>query len=199
MKFKDGQVTRQQLWDPSVTPRAICAERAVDEFREHLDRATSARIRRAHGLVATELSSGRDSSAVTATAAELLRARGERLLAVTHAPRAGYEPVYPFERLADESDIASGTASIHPNIDHRVCRTGSAFDFGSLDRIHQANQYPVRQLSNLHWFLQNLEVAHRAGASVLLNGGAGNFTISAGGAAVLSDLLREDGVCSWAG
>jgi asparagine synthase (glutamine-hydrolysing) len=196
--FQDGLVSKQQVWQPSTAPRAISAEHAAAEFRDHLVRATRARIRRAHGTIAAELSSGRDSSAVTATAAEILSEKGERLLAVTHAPRAGYEPPFPFGRLADESDVARGTAAIHSNINHRICRTSGTFDFRTLTRVYEASHFPVRQLSNLHWFLQNLEVARRAGASVLLNGGAGNFTISAGGPAVLSDLVRETGLRSWA-
>lgn len=75
-------VTVERYWEPSRAPiRYARSEDYGEALREQLDAAVSRRLRRAGGLVGSQLSSGFDSGAVTTSAAIALAARGERLLA----------------------------------------------------------------------------------------------------------------------
>ena len=78
----DGAISRR-YWQPSRPDRGRARSRDHAEgLRHHLDQATRARLRGANGAVASQLSAGFDSAAVTATAARLLaaeRRQGGRL------------------------------------------------------------------------------------------------------------------------
>jgi asparagine synthase (glutamine-hydrolysing) len=61
----------------------------VEAYRLHLDQAVASRLRRVDGPVATHLSGGWDSSAVTATAARLLPSNPGEVIAFTSVPPSG--------------------------------------------------------------------------------------------------------------
>ena len=66
----------RRYWNPSPSEVALPAGADfVEGLRHHLDQATLARLRGANGTVASHLSAGFDSAAVTATAARLLARR----------------------------------------------------------------------------------------------------------------------------
>jgi asparagine synthase (glutamine-hydrolysing) len=142
-------------------------------------------------LVASHLSSGIDSSAVSATAAMLLAKTSERLLAFTSAPRAGFDGAVPKGRIADESGIAALTAARHPNIDHVVLRSEPRSLVDLLDQTHAFTQHTTGHVCNSHWWYQINEAAQERGATVMLTGEIGNLTISAGGLRNLGDLIRQ--------
>ncbi|HMI40536.1 MAG TPA: asparagine synthase-related protein [Sphingomicrobium sp.] len=169
----------------------------VEAFREHVDRAVAAQLRRAGGSVACHLSGGRDSSAVAGTAARLLAAKGERVRAYTSAPRAGYAGPTIANYMADESLLAAATAHMHPNTEHFICRPQGPLDFANLGQAHRLNPNPMGHLSNFSWWDQIGRTAAGSGASILLIGQVGNLALSAGGEAHLTDLLRERGLASW--
>ncbi|HEX8535684.1 MAG TPA: asparagine synthase-related protein [Allosphingosinicella sp.] len=160
----------------------------IEAFREELDRATRARLRRRAGAVGSHLSAGLDSNAVSASAARLLDPAG--LLAVTSAPREGFDGPVPRGRIADESPYAAATASLHPNIEHLVLRPAGVSPLSGLARDSRLYQEPVGHPCNQSWLSSVSEAAHQRGVSVMLTGEAGNLTISAGGPALLADLLR---------
>lgn len=188
-----------RYWNPAP-PELRLARTAdyVDAFREQLDRSTAARLRRAGGLVASQLSGGYDSSAVSATAACLLAQSGERLLAFTSAPRPGLNIPTPRGRVLDESPYAALTAAMHPNIDHHIVRlapTQSAL--ARLSHTHRAMQHPVSQVSNSLWWSEISDQARRLGATILLTGQMGNMTLHAGGLMVLPDYVRQGRLLTW--
>ncbi len=87
-----GGIAVERYWEPSRRPLHFARREQYGEaLREQLDAAVARRLRRADGLVGSQLSSGLDSSAVTASAALALAGRGERLLAFTSAPREGFD------------------------------------------------------------------------------------------------------------
>jgi len=194
-RWSEGQSRSRDLWC-SVTDRLpqVSASSAAEELREHVERAVASCVRRPGGPLASQLSAGRDSSAVTATAASLLAQSGERLLAVTGAPRArGVLEAYG-DRLTDESQLAAATAAFHPNIDHVVTRGFAPESIADqLDNIHHEAIAPVPNPSALTWWTRNTSAAFGAGAEVLLTGEAGNLTLSAGGPISLIDILRSRG------
>lgn len=198
LHWRDGQTRSIQFWSPAID---ILANRSLDELADELSNlmtnAVESRLRADSGDISSQLSAGRDSSAVAAVAAQLLAQRGKRLIALTGAPRANYALRAGFPLLADEGALAASTAAIHSNIDHYVCRPSGTFSTHQLDELHRFNQWPVGILSNVPWQLAVAQEAQKQGATVLLNGQAGNSTISLGGTAFSKDVLREEGPFSW--
>src|SRR5205085_10554600 len=127
-----ANIASRRYWSP---PRRQLRLRSfddyVDAFRAELDRAVASRLRRAEGGIATHLSGGWDSSAVTATAARLLAASGDRVTAFTSVPRAGHDSAAPDKRFADEGPLAAATAAHHPNIDHILLENPGASPIAS--------------------------------------------------------------------
>lgn len=187
-----GGIQTRRFWDPPRQYlRLARPEDYVEAYREQLDQAVRSQLRGADGLVATHLSSGVDSSAVTATAARLLAPAGGRVLAFTAAPREGFDGAAPRGRLGDESGIAAETAALHGNVEHIVVRPqrGSILsDYVSPAALYQQ---PVHNTCNSLWWRAINAVAQARGASVMLTGEVGNLTISAGGLPQLADLIRE--------
>ncbi len=105
-----------------------------DSFREHLDQAVKSRLRGAGRNVASHLSSGWDSGAVTATAARLLAQSGARVQAYTAAAKRGIELPEYRGRIMDEAPLAAKTAAMHGNIDHFLVEMGEASLIEGLDR-----------------------------------------------------------------
>ena len=170
---------------------------AGEALRAEMARAVKAQMRRRSVPVATQLSAGRDSSAVTTIAARLLAESNERLLAFTGAPRLGFTDGMDREWLSDESDLAAQTAGLHPNIDHYVCRPAGIRVEDLFSEGHRNNHAPISNASNTGWWLDTMRAARDAGARVLLVGNAGNFTISRGGNDALADYRRTIGFSAW--
>jgi asparagine synthase (glutamine-hydrolysing) len=95
---QDGRVVRRRHWHPERRDLGLRTfEDYVESFRAHLDEAVRSRLRGCDGDIATHLSGGWDSSAVTATAARLLGNR--RVLAFTSVPNRRREVHAPKSRF----------------------------------------------------------------------------------------------------
>ncbi|QNM83400.1 hypothetical protein H8M03_03400 [Sphingomonas sabuli] len=193
----DGHSRATVFWSPRrVRPSGVESRDYAERFATSFETAVGRRLSKGTGGVASELSSGRDSGAVTVVAAELLQAQGLSLDAFTAAPESGFSRLAPYGRISDESGVADSVAALHPNIRHHVLRpNGDPFDL--LDTAHALLPNPIGHLSNFPWSRDIVQGARDAGAHVLLNGAVGNFTVSAGGRAALLPLLREEGALRW--
>lgn len=168
-----------------------------DAFRAELDRSVGSRLRGADGKVAAHLSSGWDSSSVAATAAELLRSQGGRVVAFTSVPRPGNRSGAPGRRIVDEGPIAAATAALHDNMEHVLIEGSGKSPLANLDRIVSLFDRPLLNLCNNVWMSDIRDAARDSGARVLLTGEVGNWSISASPPALLADLLREGRWASW--
>jgi asparagine synthase (glutamine-hydrolysing) len=189
-------VQRRIYWTPPTAfDDPLTGADLIEGYRHALDSAVANCVRGCALPIATHLSSGYDSSAVTATAARLAPA-AEQILAFTSAP-ATTAPVPPrLRRIADESEIAAATArSI--GVRHIIVR-----EMPSVREVIRRQsvlfQEPVIGVPNIAWLLQIRKMAAQAGASVLLSGESGNATLNAGGLYILSDLLRQSRWLTWA-
>jgi len=194
-----GQEHHVRFWQPARQGPLRYGRDA--EYGEHLldltQQAVAARLRRHHGTIASQLSAGRDSSAVTAVAADLLKPSNGKLIVLTAAPRQGFSGPALKGRLADESGLAAITAGRHANVEHIISRT-RPFDVDErLRALHGLHYSPMLNPANLLWWEEMNRVAAERGVSVLLNGAAGNMGLSAGGADYLPDLLAERGWAAW--
>lgn len=194
-----GRIAVERYWEPSRRSLHFARREDYGEaLREQLDAAVSRRLRRARGLVGSQLSSGLDSSAVTASAALALASRGERLLAFTSAPREGFDGPVVAGRIGDESLIAAETARLYPNIDHHIVRPAGLSALKLAETSQRLSGQPVGHVCNNVWWQGIDRRATEAGVSVMLTGEAGNFTISAGlGVDTLGDLARAGSWRRW--
>jgi asparagine synthase (glutamine-hydrolysing) len=191
----DASITLRH-WRPASIPPLHYQrdEDYVEEFRSVLSAAVACRLRSIHPI-GSHLSSGWDSSTVTATAASLMQGRGP-LTAYTAVPpstwtrRAGTKSLKD-EGLADEGPIAAAVARKFPNIQHTLIRGTGLLDFAALDRRADAFEYPQKTVSNVGWMESLYCDARNRGIRVMLSGGMGNRTISHDGLALLPFLLRH--------
>ena len=161
----------------------------VDGLRYHLDQATESRLRGANGAVATQLSAGLDSSAVTATAARLLARRGGKVVAFTAVPRADYDGGQLKNFIFDEGPLAGATAAMYPNIEHVLIRTGHQSPLERLDRAVYLYGRPVLNPCNHIWISAINQAVRERGLNILLVGAIGNMSVSYNGLELLPELL----------
>ena len=160
----------------------------VGEFRDILDLAVGSRLRRTAGPVASHLSSGLDSSGITATAAALLPDKRE-LIAFTMVPAPNVKLIVPPQYRADESAMAAEAAQMIGVEQLIVSHSGPLLDcLRGYGRIYQA---PVPNVINHGWGAAIEARATASGATVLLSGSQGNATLSYGSMTLLGhDLMR---------
>ena len=197
LRFDGNQLRVNRFWSPV---RSVAQGRTdkdlAEEFRDLFDTAVRERTARRSGLVAAHLSAGRDSGAVVGSAASMLSGRDERMLAFTSAPRHGFEGSGFEDCLDDETIVARATAALQANVQHIVVRPG-AHPFAGVSEAHSITPNPLAHVSNFAWGGAILDGAAAAGATVLLSGDVGNFSVSAGGRSYLSSVLREKGLIRW--
>ncbi|MFY9259496.1 MAG: asparagine synthase-related protein [Gallionella sp.] len=165
----------------------------VEAFKEKFEEAVRCRLR-SRGGIGSQLSSGFDSSTVTAMAAKLL---GEQqLTAFTARPSADFTGEIPKGAHADEFPLAALLAARHANINHVAVRAkgGLLDELSSI--IHYADR-PFRNMANLGWWQALLDDASARGIRVMLTGQQGNMGLSWDGSALLPNLLARGEVHGW--
>lgn len=183
-----GGETMRRWWNPVVeTLRLPRDEDYVQAMREQLDRATRALLRRTAGPVASQLSGGFDSGAVTATAARLIDP--ERLFAFTSVPSFDFGKERR-HRIGDEGPAAARVAALYPNIDHVLVRTHGRSPMENLARAQFLCDRPATNPCNQVWIDAIADEAKQRGAKMMFWGAMGNMTLSWTGQDALPRLFR---------
>lgn len=192
LEWRAGRYAIRRYWQPDLDRRIRYRDPRdyVEAGREMLDRVVAASLR-ASGPVACQLSGGLDSSGVAATAARLLDPA--RLHTLTATPDTTV--VMPSERpraFYDESALARATAALYPNIDAAFVPAGDLTP-GEEDatRLFWEFGLPVRNFMNFGAWTPLYARARESGASVVLTGTSGNYTLSWQSEALLADLTRS--------
>jgi asparagine synthase (glutamine-hydrolysing) len=175
----DGAMEQRRYWSATdIKPIRLTSDQAyADGLRECLDQAVRRQMRSAHPI-GCHLSGGLDSSSVAALAARELGKKGERLVAFTQVPRAGFDGPVPNGCYGDETPYVEAIRSFVDNIDVTYVRNDECDDFADLERFILALEGPVRNPTTLGWMLAIQRLAHTQGRRVLLGGVYGNSTIS---------------------
>lgn len=194
----DGRLTsfRYHAFDPAREIRLARDDDYLEAFGERLETAVHRHLRAA-GPIASHLSSGYDSSTVTAVAARQRARRGQTLTAYTAVPRQGFAGPVPQGRHADESIAAAALAARFPNIQHIVIRPNADDMMESLRSTNDLMDRVVTNPCNAPWALAINEHAQRSGIKVLLGAQMGNFTISYDGDQLLPRLLGQLRLIDW--
>ena len=195
LQFTPAGISLRRYWEPARSyARNRSFDNTVAEYRERLDLAVTANMRRRSPTIALQLSSGYDSSAVTGTAARLQRP-GDRLIAFTSAPAPGFDLLQFRGRIADEFAIAAETAAAL-NIPHVIVRDGTPL-LNAMHGYTRWYQQPVANIFNQGWWQEISSRASAMGAGSLLTAATGNLTISFGGLPVLAYWLRTGRWLRW--
>jgi asparagine synthase (glutamine-hydrolysing) len=159
----------------------------AEALRERLDVAVQAQLRGAGSAIATHLSAGLDSSAVTSSAA--MRFPG-RVLAFTSVPPHDRSAL-PAGRFGSEGALAARTASLYPNVEHRLVETPGRLPLEDLDWELELFERPDINLANLAWANRINDAVAAEGVNILLVGTGGNLSISYAGHERLGELLAR--------
>lgn len=195
--YADGRVDAGHWYDwAKITEREVTDDaKCIAEFRAIFDRAVADRLRTT-GAIASQLSSGFDSTAVTVTAAQMLAARGKRLTAFTHVPTPGWQQDEKKGQRCDEGPVAVATTTQFPNIDHVLVDSGARMIGADLDAAFYYYEIPLFGPTNQVWVEEIIRQAK--GNSLILNASKGNQTISAVGRQRLHGLVRKGAWLGWA-
>jgi asparagine synthase (glutamine-hydrolysing) len=182
----------RRYWRPArPDPRNRRPSDYVEGLRHHFDQAVRSSLRGVNGVVASHLSAGFDSSAVTATAARIMAKTAGKVVAFTSVPRENYTGQAPKNRFGDEGPLAAATAATYSNIEHVLMRSGALSPVEDLDRYFFLYDRPVLNLCNAVWASAINGAARERKISVMLTGQMGNMTISYGGNELLAELARR--------
>ncbi|WP_220815151.1 asparagine synthetase B family protein [Pseudomonas paralcaligenes] len=187
---------RFHRFDPEREIRFARDDDYLEAFREHLEQAIASCLR-SSGPIASHLSSGFDSSTVTALAARQLARREQRLTAYTAVPREGFDGPLPKCRHGDEGPAASALAARFGNIDHVLIRPGDASALDHLQYLTEAVDRVAQNPCNSVWTQAIKADAAARGCRVLLTGQKGNMSISYSGETYLPALWRSGHWLRW--
>jgi asparagine synthase (glutamine-hydrolysing) len=162
----------------------------ADALLEIFDRATQARLR-SSTPIGSHLSAGLDSSSVTASAARLLAAQGERLTAFTAVPRQDFNGISQPWQVACEAPYAAETAGLYPNIDHVLVDSSGYELLPTMRRWIDAMDEPAVNVVNSLWLSAIYDRARQRGIGVMLEGATGNHSISWETWSILTQFFRR--------
>ncbi len=166
-------------------------------LREAFDEAVRSRLR-GTGPVSVTLSGGLDSSAVAATAAPMLRERGQTLTAFTSVPVGAARD--DRSRFGDELPLVRAIAQFTDNIEVVAVPASATSPIKGIRWGLAVYGQPVHGASNMFWMLDLHRQVRAAGSAVLLTGALGNGGISWAGDPLSQPLpaqLRTLGVRRW--
>lgn len=188
----EGARTRE-YWHPDEVPEVRLASDAeyVERFLELFSAAVRTRLRSTGGVAST-LSAGLDSGAVTALAAHA--SGGPELTALTAVPAYREAAAARPGDLVDEWPLAAFVAARCPGIDHVAVDGRDAPPIAAVERSLDVHEELAWAMASLPWIFALLERCRDGGARVLLSGQMGNGGVSwAGGRdRALGKLLAGD-------
>ncbi|MFL6733293.1 MAG: asparagine synthetase B family protein [Sphingomicrobium sp.] len=185
-----SNVRQASYWNPTG-PRLSSKQPQdhVEGLRALFDEVVKAQLRGSGQVVATQLSAGLDSSAVTATVARQHEAG--KVIAFTAVPRPGFDGPTPPGSIANEAALAAETAGLYANVEHILVEGRGESPLKWLDHNFLYQQQPMANLTNASWGQAINRAAKERGAKTLFKGGLGNITVSYAGLEWLPYLMSR--------
>ncbi|TVY05624.1 lasso peptide isopeptide bond-forming cyclase [Paenibacillus cremeus] len=153
----------------------------VEAFKDVFQKAVTSKLR-THKKVGSYLSGGLDSSSVVSFAAKNSLMKNKELHTFSYVPTHDFVDFTPRYLTADERPFIKSTVDYVGGIkDHYLDFQGKS-PFTEIDDYIDALEMPYKFFENSFWIKGIYEKAHKHEIGVLLDGGAGNFTISWGSA-----------------
>jgi asparagine synthase (glutamine-hydrolysing) len=191
-RWRGGRWDEAPIWAPSTRVDRANKDWLYD-YRSTVEQAI-ADVLPTSGLIASQLSAGRDSSAVTAIASRLAP---DRVVAITLVPRPGSVPLVRNGAIYDEGPQARKTARML-GISHELVDGGSSDQQMHWLKAVQADRHlPLWSVTAPGLWMAMACKAAELGAETMLSGGLGNLGLTSGGSPFLSALLKEEGAGDW--
>ncbi|MBR5635783.1 MAG: hypothetical protein IKW81_02490, partial [Pseudobutyrivibrio sp.] len=130
--------------------------------------------------IASQLSSGLDSSTVACTAAGQLAARGRTLYTYTSVPDKDANLKNKGYFVTDEREGVEKICREYPNIEPTFVDTKGRNILKEIDDILDCWEMPCKSQQNAIWVDEISKLASKRGCRILLCGATGNTTLSAG-------------------
>jgi len=181
LTLRPDEVIKQIYWQVEEQPELkLKSDSEYEEaFREILGEAVRCRLRSIRP-VGVMLSGGLDSSAVACLAARELGRCDQRVKAFSAVPMSGYRDWLPASRQADETPYIEAIREHAGNIDVTYCHADGKHSLSDTDRLLAILEQPYKIFENLFWLDDIMASAQASNVGVILNGAAGNVTISWG-------------------
>ena len=177
VSFDASGLRTREYWSLMHAPEVRLASDGeyVERLLDLLGQAVRTRMR-SRAPVATTLSAGLDSGAVTALAARELG--GAPLTAYTARPAHPEVAAEMPGLLVDEWPGAQLVAAAYPNIRHVAVDARGVSPVAAIEHSLAVHDEPEHATPNLPWVRGLLDAAHEDGARVLLTGQYGNGGVS---------------------
>lgn len=150
-----------------------------EAFLEVFGEAVHCRLRSIHPVGAM-MSGGLDSTSVACIAARELAGSGQRLRTFSAVPMPGYRDWLPAGSMADETPYIEEIKEYNGNIDVTYCRSEGKHALSDTEQMLALLEQPYKVFENLFWLDDIMAIAQKHKIGVMLNGFAGNSTISWG-------------------
>lgn len=203
VEWRDGALRMHQVYRyEDITPAGGgSVQDHFDQFAATFVEAVECRLAGPHPTsdIATYCSSGLDSTAVTAVAADLLQKRNRHAVAFTaYAPAEEHESAPP-GRHADERALAAMVCASRPNIRHRVVQVEEPNDslVDSIERAITLAERPPHSPCNIAWVMRLQQAASAERLPIILTGAFGNTTFSYGATNLPLAYLKRGQLLAW--
>ncbi|MEE4238647.1 MAG: asparagine synthase-related protein, partial [Anderseniella sp.] len=177
------------------SPEDLCAirlgrdEEYVEAAAELLGRAIKARLR-GSDRVGAFMSGGLDSSTVAVSALDQLE-RQDKLPTFTWVPEDGWDRRTRRGAYGDERPFVEAIAAMHPRLEPHFVQADGMGLFDHLDNFLDYAGVAPRNAINFCWIHEIYQRAGEQGIDVLLEGGAGNMSLSWAGDGLFLNLFRS--------
>lgn len=179
LKVKNGKISLTRYWEVEKTPELLLdsEDAYVYRFSRLLDNAVYNRIKNSTNI-ATQLSSGFDSSTVTTVASELVKKQGKSLVAFTSVPKENTSDLFSELTNTNESNLSILTSKFLGNVDNQIINSENASIIQNLKLSIDIHQSPIHAAGNMYWIHEIYQEAQKLEIDTMLIGQSGNATIS---------------------
>lgn len=162
----------------------------VEAFQEVFQKAVTARLR-THKNIGSHLSGGLDSGAVVGFAARELNKEHKTLHTFSYLPPSDFVDFTSKRVMPDETPYIKKTVDYVGGINDHYFHFDGISSYTELDSILGINEMPYKFFENSFWLKWIFIEAYNKKVGVLLNGDAGNLTVSWGKALNYYGLLMK--------
>jgi asparagine synthase (glutamine-hydrolysing) len=180
--IKDKHSTVQKYWNPQQIPLKNYKNKQqyVQEMLEIFTKAVRSRLND-NGPVASMLSGGLDSSAVSYVAADLLKGQNKPLTTFSHVPLFEKELLDTLKsntRILNEAPLINRVVEASGNMRPVLLNSQRYSVLKGMTDGFDILGGPSHASCNLYWMLDIFQTAREQGISTLLSGEGGNGSIS---------------------
>lgn len=178
LTIHNKQVQKHKYWELTEQENLILPKEQdyYDRFLEIFTEAVRCRLRTTK-QVGISLSGGLDSTSIAAIAAIELAKQNKELFAFTSVPLYKNYKV-PKGRNGDEGELAGLMPKMYPNIRHFLVNAEGYDPIECIKKAVEIYDEPMHAAVNQYWIQAINDKAKEYNCDILLNGQAGNATIS---------------------